>query len=116
MSEEQKTSTTEETKAESTEAAESAESTESTTASEESNEAPNWLEKPGRVNQIYWSLWIVCGLLVVADLFYHKHTHFDMEKWFGLYGFYGFVACVSLVVAAKQMRKVLMREEDYYDR
>jgi hypothetical protein len=34
-----------------------------------------------------------------------------------LLGFYiyGFVACVVLVVIAKEMRKVLMRKEDYYD-
>jgi hypothetical protein len=33
----------------------------------------------------------------------------------GFYAFYGFVACVLLVLIAKQMRKVLMRKEDYYD-
>jgi hypothetical protein len=32
------------------------------------------------------------------------------------YGLYGFVSCVLLVVAAKELRKVLMRSEDYYDR
>jgi len=47
---------------------------------------------------------------------YHKQTHFFFEKWFGIYGLFGFTACVCLVLAAKVMRKMLKREEDYYDR
>jgi hypothetical protein len=31
------------------------------------------------------------------------------------YAVYGFVACVLLVLIAKEMRKVIMRKEDYYD-
>jgi len=33
----------------------------------------------------------------------------------GFYALFGFVACVVLVLIAKEMRKVLMRDEDYYD-
>ena len=33
----------------------------------------------------------------------------------GFYAGYGFVACVLLVLIAKEMRKLLMRREDYYD-
>ena len=35
---------------------------------------------------------------------------------YGFYGIFGFVACVALVLIAKQLRRVLMRPEDYYDR
>jgi hypothetical protein len=31
------------------------------------------------------------------------------------YCFYGFIACTVLVICATQLRKVLMRREDYYD-
>jgi hypothetical protein len=34
---------------------------------------------------------------------------------FGFYSVYGFVACVLLVLLAKEMRKLLIRKEDYYD-
>ena len=51
----------------------------------------------------------------------HKHLSFEhgelpVEGWFGFYALYGFVACVLLVLVAKQLRKILMRDEDYYDR
>ena len=35
---------------------------------------------------------------------------------FGFYAFFGFIACVALVLIAKQLRRVLLRREDYYDR
>ena len=35
---------------------------------------------------------------------------------FGFHAVYGFVACVVLVLAAKQLRRVLMRDENYYER
>jgi len=38
------------------------------------------------------------------------------EALWGFYAIYGFVACVVLVLLAKEMRKILMRDEDYYDR
>ena len=44
------------------------------------------------------------------------HGPFKIEHVFGFYGLLGFIACVVLVLAAKQLRKVLMRPEDYYDR
>jgi hypothetical protein len=73
-------------------------------------------DNPRNVKIIIGLLVVVCVGLELADLFYHKHgVHYGVERWFGFYGFYGFVGCVFLVLAAKEMRKVVMREEDYYD-
>lgn len=80
------------------------------------DEKSYWLDQPGNVRKIYWGLWVVSFLLVAADLLYEKHPHFPMEGWFGFFGFYGFVSCVSLVLAAKVLRKIMMRPEDYYDK
>ena len=75
-----------------------------------------WLDDLRNVRKIYWGLWIVCFLLVTADLFYEKHIEFSIESFPGFFGFYGFVSCVVLVLAAKQLRKIVGRGEDYYDR
>ena len=61
------------------------------------------------------STWL-CALLLVIDPFVHKHGPFKIEHIWGFYGIFGFVACVAVVLIAKQLRKVLMRPEDYYDR
>jgi len=75
-----------------------------------------WLDRPGNVERIVRALYLICALLVVADFLVPKHGPFAIERIFGFYAWYGFVACVGLVLAAKALRRVLMRPEDYYDR
>ena len=74
-----------------------------------------WLDEPGNVQKIIWALFAVCAALFLADAFYHKHSYFEAENFFGFYAIFGFVVCVALVLAAKGMRLFLMRSEDYYD-
>ena len=76
----------------------------------------SWLDRPGNVARLYRGLWIVGALLIAADLVVHRHAETAFDGWFGFYGLYGFVACVGLVLAAKLLRRVVMRREDYYDR
>ena len=75
-----------------------------------------WLDRPGNVERVVRTLYLICALLVVADVFVPKHSPFAIEHVFGFYAWFGFLACVGLVLVAKVMRRVLMRPEDYYDR
>ena len=58
--------------------------------------------------------YIICAVLLIFDFVIHRHVMHVWEHLFGFYAVYGFVACVALVLIAKEMRKVLMRSEDYY--
>lgn len=80
------------------------------------DEAPRWLDDENNVKRIVWGVYAISAVLLVADLFVHKHGYFEIEHWFGFYGIYGFIGCVGLVLGAKEMRKIVMRREDYYDR
>ena len=51
----------------------------------------------------------------MLDFVVHRHVDHPWEAAWGFYCIYGFVACVLLVLVAKEMRKVIMRKEDYYD-
>lgn len=75
----------------------------------------HWLDRPENVTKLYRGLWGAGGFLVVLDLFVHRHAEAGFDGWFGFYGAYGFVACVALVLAAKVLRRLVMRREDYYD-
>ncbi|MGD8593079.1 MAG: hypothetical protein PVF82_09630 [Gammaproteobacteria bacterium] len=72
-------------------------------------------DKPENVSRLLRGFYIVCGILLLLDFVLHRHISHSWEQLSGFYAFYGFVACVLLVLIAKQMRKVLMRKEDYYD-
>lgn len=67
------------------------------------------------VRRVIYALLAVCGLSIIAEIFVERHIDHPWEASFGFYGVYGFVACVVLVLLAKEMRKFLMRAEDYYD-
>lgn len=75
----------------------------------------HWLEQPGTVQRIVKAVYVTCAVLILIDPFIHKHGPFAIEHVWGFYAIFGFVACVGLVLAAKMMRRILMRPEDYYD-
>jgi hypothetical protein len=74
-----------------------------------------WLDRPGTVGKIIWGLGLLSVLLVLSEFFFDRHAHYSWEAIPGFNAFFGFVSCVLLVLAAKVLRKILMRDEDYYD-
>ena len=79
------------------------------------------IEKPAGGNQATrknpLAFYAVCVLLLLAvDLFLEKYGHFEVEEWIGYFmrGI-GFAACVVFVLAARGLRVILRRKEDYYD-
>jgi hypothetical protein len=75
-----------------------------------------WLDDPRNVDRIAYALYAICAILIIIDMFVERHGPFAVEHLFGFYGVFGFVACVALVLAAKELRKIIMRPENYYDR
>lgn len=85
------------------------------------SEKKHIFDDPRNIKRLIRVFFLVCAVLIALDLMFHRHLSFQdgvfpAEAWFGYYSVYGFVACVILVLVAKQMRKVLMRGEDYYDK
>ena len=82
-----------------------------------SNKKPYWLDKKENVDKIWYALIGACALLVIADLFYHKHVLNPIEDFIpGMYGWYGLIGSIFLVLGAILLRILLMRSEDYYKR
>ena len=81
----------------------------------ETSERKRWLDYPENVRKVYFSVWIACAVLLGLELLIDKHVETEVERWFGFHGFFGLVACVGLVLAAKLLRRVIARPENYYD-
>ncbi|MFT5392308.1 MAG: uncharacterized membrane protein YhaH (DUF805 family) [Gammaproteobacteria bacterium] len=75
-----------------------------------------WLDRKENVTKVAWTLYVVCAVLVLLELVIHRHADVGIDGWFGFYAAYGFFGSVFLVMVAKQMRRVLKRPEDYYER
>lgn len=84
--------------------------------SKKTNSKTYWLDNKKNVDKIWYALVTICAISVLADFFYHKHVAHPIEDFIvGMYGWYGFLGCVFLVLSAKVLRKLLMRSENYYN-
>ena len=72
-------------------------------------------DKPRNVKRLLRGFYAVCVLLIGADLVYHRHVLHAWESIPGFYALYGLIACVVLVLIAKELRRILMRDPGYYD-
>lgn len=72
------------------------------------------LEQPRTVDRIVYGLYALCAFSVLLELAVHRHETLSFAGWFGFYAWFGFVACVGLVLAARALRRALIRPEDYY--
>ena len=74
-----------------------------------------WADNPVIQKRIRYSLYVICGLLVIVDLLVNRHTYLPVEDIPAFFAFYGFASLVGLVVVAKALRKLVARNEDYYE-
>ena len=108
-----------------------------TTMSKDSNskqklEDESWLDDPSNKKRLIRWFYFSCGLIILADFIFsfgwHKHAAFGEEQplhWFetlpSFYGVFGLIVGISVVYLSKMIRslngkKVLIREEDYWEK
>lgn len=75
----------------------------------------HWLTRPETIKRLWIGSCTVLALLVATDIVVHHHAHFGIDGTFGFYSWYGFIACVVLVVGSKALGAVLKRRDTYYD-
>jgi hypothetical protein len=78
-------------------------------------EKKHFFDKPENLKRLLRIFYAICAGLFLIDAVFHRHVIHAWESLFGFYAVFGFVACVLLVLAATEMRKVLMRKDNFYD-
>jgi len=74
-----------------------------------------FFERSRTAKGLFIGLVVVCCALTVADFLHHKHGHFDFETWPVFHGVFGFLAYLTIVTAARGLRRLVKRPENYYD-
>lgn len=74
-----------------------------------------YFDKSENIKKLLRVFYGICAGLLLLDFVHHRHAIHSWEHLFGFYAIFGFIACVVLVLLAKQMRKALMRNKHYYD-
>lgn len=97
----------------------------STEHGQTSEEGQHFFDKPSNVRLVMRWFYAACAIVVLLDvvnLIQHwlgahelRHAEQQLEGLPEFYVLYGFVGVAFLVVAARGLRKLVMRDEDYYD-
>ena len=72
-------------------------------------------DKPENVKRFLRFFYASLVVLLVVDLFIHKHADFPWEAATDFFAVYGFVSCVLLIFIAKILRSLIKRDENYYE-
>lgn len=82
-------------------------------------EEMSWFEKPGTIRLLWIVLIMACAVVAGAGVwgaFRHlMHPHMAADAFPVFYGVFGFVAFSFIVLVGQHLRKILMRDEHYYD-
>ncbi len=70
---------------------------------------------PKATRIILIAFFVICAGLVIGDFFAHRHIEHPLENIPAFYTIYGLVGVGALIMAAKGLRRIVMRSEDYYD-
>ncbi len=72
---------------------------------------------PKATRAILSAFFLLCGALVVLDFLLDRQTEHPhpLESIPAFYTVYGLVGVGALIMAAKGLRRIVMRPEDYYD-
>ena len=85
---------------------------------EQTSEPPtetHWLRRPATIRRLWWALFTILALTVIAEFSIHHHTVFGIDGSFGFNAWYGFATCVAMVLGAKLLGFVIKRRDNYYD-
>ncbi|MEO8740214.1 MAG: hypothetical protein ABI537_11005 [Casimicrobiaceae bacterium] len=63
-----------------------------------------------------WVIFIIAlAAVVLAEFVYSEQPHFSVERLFGFYAWFGFIACAVLIVLAKAIGILIKRPDNYYE-
>ena len=74
----------------------------------------HWLVRPATIRVLWIGFIAILVLTVLADLVIQPKGKFGIDGTVGFYAWYGFLACVVLVVGARLLGLIFSRPDDYY--
>ncbi len=81
-------------------------------------DAPGWAENKGFIRFFLIGL-VVAGVIAAiagfVPAFQKKHPHFPAEEFPVFFAIWGFISFMFIVLAGQHLRKLVGREESYYD-
>jgi len=74
-----------------------------------------FFDKPENVKRLLVIFFCALGVLLIADRIRGRKNPAMITGAFGFFASYGFVSCVLLIYIAKGLRRLVKRDEAYYE-
>ncbi len=74
----------------------------------------HWLDRPRNVKLLWRLFLVVLALTVGVEALISLHPHFAVESDYGIYAWYGFIACAVMIITAKALAVLLRRPDTFY--
>ena len=74
----------------------------------------HWLVRPATIRKLWIGGGLALAALVAIEMGVKTHGYFGLDGTFAFNAWYGFAACVAMIVAAKGLGAILKREDTYY--
>jgi hypothetical protein len=69
-----------------------------------------------KINRLFiYLIYLACAVLLLIDLFIPRHGYFEFESLPGFFVVLGAIGYIVIIMASRLLRKLVSRNEDYYD-
>jgi len=75
----------------------------------------HWLVRAKTIRLMWRGGFVVLALTVLSELLVESYSSFGIDGTFGFYAWFGFAACVAMVLFAKGLGVFIKRPDTYYD-
>ncbi|MEQ8427840.1 MAG: hypothetical protein RLT87_01850 [Gammaproteobacteria bacterium] len=75
----------------------------------------NWFYRKSSIRKLWIGSWVLLALSLIAEFFVKLHPHFKLEEIIAFHAWFGFLACVGMVIVARLLGFLIRRKDDYYD-
>tara|TARA_B100000035_G_scaffold271301_1_gene246067 strand:- start:849 stop:1103 length:255 start_codon:yes stop_codon:yes gene_type:complete len=76
----------------------------------------HWILKRKNIKKLWiWSIILLVSLVLIQTILPIK-GHFEVESWLGFGAWFGFLACVLMILFSKVLGLVVKKPEDYYEK
>ena len=75
-----------------------------------------WILQKENIRKLWVCSIVLLVSLVVVQLIFPIKGHFEVESWIGFGAWFGFIACILMILFSKILGLVVKKPEDYYEK
>ena len=76
----------------------------------------HWILKKENIKKLWICSIILLVSLVLVQIILPIKGHFEVESWLGFGAWFGFIACVLMILFSKLLGLVVKKSDDYYEK